>query len=414
MSSGVQQVRKEARVLIVGTGLVGSLTCYHLRNILKKEVRIDMSDMARGAGGRMSTTRFGDNGTRANTGAQYVSCCSPEAATLLASVCSLEQACGMDRIEAPERRSTHFNLQTDGSYAHWLPHDGTNAVVKQFLHAGQPDSVVFESRLQQVAASPELGTLLPIFDRGGLHASGYSAMILAMPPKDILKFFDTGESERHDPQSQADLHRRTNRGRGATSLPPGYRHVSLPSDVVQRLRTVSYVGRFSLALWFDKRSEPFIRRLSEAWGERREPHAEIDLISQQPGGVFVVQSTVEFWRRQNSGKGGRGRGGGGRGGGGSRGGHEAARAFLVAALEDLAGDSMPRPLNAKLLNWRTSQADRVLPPSDEGRAAVVTAEEGRLIFTGDWCVESSFEGCNRAALAAASAAKDTLTRLLQQ
>ena len=34
----------EARVLIVGTGLTGSLTCYYLRSLLKKEVHIDMTD----------------------------------------------------------------------------------------------------------------------------------------------------------------------------------------------------------------------------------------------------------------------------------------------------------------------------------------------------------------------------------
>ena len=55
-------------VLIVGTGLTGSLTCYHLRALLKKDVRIDVADMARGAGGRMSTTRFGDAGTKATLG----------------------------------------------------------------------------------------------------------------------------------------------------------------------------------------------------------------------------------------------------------------------------------------------------------------------------------------------------------
>ena len=37
----------EAHVLIVGTGLTGGLTCYHLRSLLKKEVHIDMTDMAR-------------------------------------------------------------------------------------------------------------------------------------------------------------------------------------------------------------------------------------------------------------------------------------------------------------------------------------------------------------------------------
>ncbi len=41
------------RVLIIGSGLTGSLTCYHLRAQMQKQVRIDVADMARGAGGRM-------------------------------------------------------------------------------------------------------------------------------------------------------------------------------------------------------------------------------------------------------------------------------------------------------------------------------------------------------------------------
>ena len=63
------------RVLIVGTGLTGALTCYHLRKALRDRIKIDVADMARGAGGRMSTTRYeGKRGSvRANTGAQYVS-----------------------------------------------------------------------------------------------------------------------------------------------------------------------------------------------------------------------------------------------------------------------------------------------------------------------------------------------------
>ena len=108
----------EARVLIVGTGMVGSLTGYHLRKILRKELRIDMVDMARGAGGRMSTTRFGDAGTKGNTGAQYVSCCTPEVAALLTSVCYSEHECSIDRIEAPDKRSTHFQLQPRALTSH--------------------------------------------------------------------------------------------------------------------------------------------------------------------------------------------------------------------------------------------------------------------------------------------------------
>lgn len=84
-----------------------------------------------------------------------------------------------------------------------------------------------------------------------------------------------------------------------------------------------------------------------------------------------------------------------------------------------------------MLNWRTSQA---LPPAAGGAIegaggaggaedgvtdspdppqplGVVSAEGGRLIFTGDWCYESSFEGCNLAAEAAASAAVNAIMSL---
>ena len=86
------------RVLIVGTGLTGSLSCFHLRRHLGKNVQIDVADMARGAGGRMSTTRWGTENIKANTGAQYVSCCSPEAAELLEAVCAGSE-CVLDRVE---------------------------------------------------------------------------------------------------------------------------------------------------------------------------------------------------------------------------------------------------------------------------------------------------------------------------
>ena len=52
----------------------------------------------------------------------------------------------------------------------------------------------------------------------------------------------------------------------------------------------------------------------------------------------------------------------------------------------------------------------VSPPcAPQGEPAVVTTEGGRLILTGDWCVESSFEGCNRAGEAAAAAAMEAIS-----
>ena len=392
--SALPQAAKETSVLIVGTGLTGSLACYHLRALARKQtlpLRIHVADMARGPGGRMSTTRFGPDSIRANTGAQCLSAFSPEAAALLESACAPASACPADRVSAPLKRSTHFTLRADDAYAHWLPEDGTNAAVKRFLYGGEPDLVVFESRLQRmtVDATPQRA-LVPLFDSGGTTSadggpSAYDVVILAMPPKDIVKFFAAIDEE--NAQSQADLHRRTNRGRSAP-LPSGHRRIALPPNVLEQLRAPSYVGRYSLALWFD--DAEFASAAARAWSDRddSEPHPILDMVSAQPGGVLVAQSTVALWRRLNNAR------GGGRG---------PAKASIVEALEALAGGAMPRSQNTKLLNWRTSQ---VVSPASGG---VVAAEGGRLVFTGDWCFESSFEGCNLAARAAAAAAIDAVS-----
>ena len=389
------------RVLIVGTGMTGSLTGYHLRQRMGKNLRLEFADMARGAGGRMSTTRWGNPEVRANTGAQFISCCLPETETLLETVCLQSGAkapCPIERVAKPTRRSTHFLLKPDEAYSHWLPRYGTNRVVKAFLYAGNPQCVSFGSRLQQITERDNDRKICPRFDRGGDSLStSFDCVVLAMPPKDILRFFNIHGGP--DPQSQADLHRRTNKGNRNKLhvLPDKYRKIVLEKSVLSKLRVPSYNGRYSLAQWFDD-GGAFGNAVCAGWNALKDPHGIVDMISSQPGGVLVAQSTVELWhqvegdgRRRGGGKSKRGRAGGG--------GRKAAQAKLVAALESLAGRRMPRPKHTKLLNWRTSQ---VSPPLS-GNESVVTAADGRLIFTGDWCVESSFEGCNQAAIASAEA-----------
>ena len=72
------------------------------------------------------------------------------------------------------------------------------------------------------------------------------------------------------------------------------------------------------------------------WNKRgHDRNPVIDVISSQEGGVLVVQSTVELWRRMNQRRGGRG----------------GAKASIVEAIEHLAGEKLPRVKHTKLLNW---------------------------------------------------------------
>ena len=101
----------------------------------------------------------------------------------------------------------------------------------------------------------------------------------------------------------------------------------------------------------------------------------------------------------------------------ARGGRHAVRKTLGNALEDVYDynnnsnnqrkSSIPNFSHAKLLNWRTSQVN--VPPQENKEGiqnndnnAIVTTEEGKIIMTGDWCAESSYEGCYRAATAASN------------
>ena len=237
-----------------------------------------------------------------------------------------------------------------------------------------------------------------MFDRGSGGDASYDAVVLAMPPKDILKFFDRAGPD-DDRQSQAALHRRTNRGARTTTLPSGCGPVTLPGDVVGALRSASYVGRYSLALWFGDGEAAFVEALVDAWRPGASDNV-LDAVVGQPGNVVVAQTTVAFWRRvSGDGPGGRKRGRGGRAARGG-GGRDEAKASILAALGRVAGASVPRARHAKLLNWRTSQADVA--------AAEPVVTHAGLVFTGDWTSESSFEGCNRAAVAAAAAVERAL------
>jgi len=367
------------------------------------------------------------------------------------------------------------------------------------LYSGQPDIVSFETRLTKLWKTQNNKKIIPEFDLRRGRGRGcnvkknnnenesslsqeYDAVVLALPPKDIIKFFHSNSNHRHDPQSQADLHRHYNkdnnnnnkRGRNDND---NYLPLTLDRQTINKLRSIDYVGRYSLALWFSDKSNgiEFAQNVSNNWQriqagqQQQQVTSVIDAIFLQggnSGNALVVQSTVDLWRKY-SGVNARG----GRGGGNQKnvksagnsmgniasGGRQAVKRILMKALEDLydggnngnngsRGQSMskkiPEANHAKLLNWRTSQVNiplmAMMQHQQEGKKLqegnkkihdnniqntnqkenqvqgngleIVSTEDGKVIMTGDWCTESSFEGCYRAALATSNLVLDELER----
>ena len=160
-------------VLVVGMGLTGAICCHLIRRG-NANVRIEAIDMARGAGGRMSTTRrrmHNKEEIKANTGAQYASCFTKEAKSTLIDVCEQkEHELHIFEEMNPMKRSLHFLLNDENEYAHYSIPGGTNNLVKQFLYSGKPDIVSFETRLLKLWKNNS-NKIIPEFDlqrgRGG-------------------------------------------------------------------------------------------------------------------------------------------------------------------------------------------------------------------------------------------------------
>jgi hypothetical protein len=80
---------------------------------------------------------------------------------------------------------------------------------------------------------------------------------------------------------------------------------------------------------------------------------------------------------------------------------------MLQALQALSPKtSMPRPENVKLLNWQTGQAAQTVAADAlvfDGCVLAGDATSAPLILCGDWCTESSFEGCAKSAEAASKA-----------
>ncbi|TMS21808.1 Renalase [Larimichthys crocea] len=118
-----------SRVLIVGAGLTGSLCACLLRRELQDKVSIAVWDKARGAGGRMSTSRPPDSSSHsADLGAQYITATSAYAQSHHSVYSELLSSGVLKPFDSLIEGLKH----TDGSKDYMTPL-GMCSIVKHFL-----------------------------------------------------------------------------------------------------------------------------------------------------------------------------------------------------------------------------------------------------------------------------------------
>ncbi|KAG8552392.1 hypothetical protein GDO81_004511 [Engystomops pustulosus] len=124
-----------SRILIVGAGLTGSLCAHLLRRALASKLQLVIWDKARGAGGRMSTSRCtSDPNCTVDLGAQYITV-TPDYAQKHKMLHDELVAKG---ICIPLRATVEGMVMKEGSYNLVTP-QGVSSIVKHYLSQSGAD-----------------------------------------------------------------------------------------------------------------------------------------------------------------------------------------------------------------------------------------------------------------------------------
>ncbi|XP_078422081.1 renalase isoform X1 [Cetorhinus maximus] len=330
-----------ARVLIVGAGLTGSLSASLLRRELSNKLQIVVWDKARGAGGRMSTSRSPhDSNCMADLGAQYITV-TPYYAEKHQSFYEELLSHG---ILKPLLSPVEGMVQKEKGICNYVAPQGTSSIVKHYL----ADSDVFynhhvthinlkEGKLEVCSVS----TPSEMFD----------AVVLTMPVPQILQL-------------------------------QGHIETLISESQRQQLEAASYSSRFALALFYEAGTQigvpwamkyiadnPCIRFISIDNKKR-------SLESPEVGPSIVVHTTVQFGvENMHKDK-------------------EEVELLILDQLQQVL-PGLPKSISTKCHKWRYSQ---VIKSVLNCPGQMTLNGQPLLVCGGDGFTHSNFDGCTESAL----------------
>ncbi|XP_053244605.1 renalase isoform X1 [Podarcis raffonei] len=343
-----------ARVLIVGAGLTGSLCAALLRRELPQRLlRIVLWDKARGAGGRMATSRSTqDPKCTADLGAQYVTR-MPEYAKKHQGFYEDLLTHGVLRpLTAPVE-----GMQMKEGAENFVTPEGISSIVKHYLKESAGADVFYNRHVTQICLRDEKWEVC--VSTGS--SDQFDIVILTMPVPQIL-------------QLQGDIVNIINKSQR------------------QQLESVSYSSRYALGLFYEAGTQidvpwaaryisdnPCIRFISIDNKKR-------NIESPDVAPSVVVHTSVPFGTSHlESDK-------------------EKVQQLILDQLKDVV-PNLPKPASIKCHRWRYSQVTKAFPGSP-GQITLHT--KPFLVCGGDGFIHSNFDGCIDSAMSIVQALKSSL------
>ncbi|XP_075279377.1 renalase isoform X2 [Opisthocomus hoazin] len=339
-----------ARVLVVGAGLTGGACAALLRGATLG--RIAVWDKARGAGGRMSTTRSTrDAACTADLGAQYLTLETERAGPR----CSFYEELLSHGILKPLTAPVEGMVVKEG-FCNYMAPQGMSSVVKYYLKQSGAD-VFYEQHVTRISLRDGKWE---VFRKMG-PPEQFDVVILTMPVPQIL-------------QLQGDIVNIINESQK------------------QQLECVSYSSRYALGLFYEAGTQidlpwaaqyitdnPCVRFISIDNKKRNIESPEI-------GASIVVHTTVTFGSKHLDSD------------------PAEVQQLILSHLERIV-PSIPKPASIKCQKWRYSQVIKAMP-NFPGQMILHT--QPLLICGGDGFTCSNFDGCLDSAMSLAEAVKSHL------
>ncbi|XP_065339066.1 renalase-like isoform X1 [Cloeon dipterum] len=332
------------KVLLVGGGLTSAL----ISSLLKKlPVTCQVWDKARGAGGRMSTSRSPlDGSCTADLGAQYITATPDYQAKHNEFYDSLLTSKVLEPLKCKTEGMKDF---ADGT-KHYVASAGCNSIVKHFFSEGG-HQLHFEQHVSAIDLQPDNKWLVRTkLGREEL----FDAVVLTMPVPQILQL------EGQIKQLLSD-----------------------DEELTHKLQTVKYSSRFALGLFFSRISAPSESTWDAKYINDHDVFRFVALDNRKRQKddlpvAAVFHTSIGFGEKNIDRN------------------LDEVQLELIAKVKELF-PHWPEPESVKCQKWRYSQ---VLEPFPGAPGCVLINKSPLLLAAGDGFVHSNFDGCVSSSLQA--------------